>query len=566
MSKNKPSGSDRSDRSSQADSGKNESGAADGYGYQNHFQSNYFNTTDNNGNYKSNGKTGGRKSLVRRITTYQILQNLSLTLFINFNIALIFSCILVFQVCNAASAVYRSRSMNLTVLEGAPAVTYPMFDGCRVEEVREMPSRLRLPRSITGLLGLPDGTAVWLRFQKISDISFTKPWANVYSDFTMPVRESPQELYYFVEFSHHNLFFYLWLGTCVLLVLEIISVVKRMFRINYTTKKMLQPIMDLTRAAQSMNAEPGLKLSAAIATLNTITEQHLDKRISIEDERVELKGLAGAINSMLDRLDLAYQAQLRFVSDASHELRTPISVIQGYANLLDRWGKKDEKTLQESIDAIKNEADSMKDMVEQLLFLARSDNHSITISMENFDYAQLAEEVCRETKMIDETHAFSANIQPDLPVYGDFPLMKQALRIFIDNSIKYTPEGGSISITAKNSEKSKGYIEVAVSDTGIGIPEDALPFIFDRFFRADKSRTRKSGGTGLGLSIAKWIIDSHKGYVEIISRKDVGTKFTIFFPRSAAAPTPNQSANPGASAGTSSSTNQNVQPPTNPSE
>jgi signal transduction histidine kinase len=104
---------------------------------------------------------------------------------------------------------------------------------------------------------------------------------------------------------------------------------------------------------------------------------------------------------MLDRLDAAYSSQLRFVSDASHELRTPIAVIQGYSNLLDRWGKNDEKTLQEAIDAIKTEAAGMQDLVEQLLFLARSDNQSITLSVEVVDAAALAEVVFRETQMID---------------------------------------------------------------------------------------------------------------------------------------------------------------------
>jgi len=276
--------------------------------------------------------------------------------------------------------------------------------------------------------------------------------------------------------------------------------------------------------------EPSLKLSGAIDTINAITENDLDRRIAIEDERVELKGLASAINGMLDRLDAAYRTQLRFVSDASHELRTPISVIQGYANLLDRWGKNDGKTLQESIDAIKNEADSMKELVEQLLFLARSDNHSIAISMDDVDLAALAEEVDREAKMIDEAHDYRINAAESLVIKGDYQLLKQALRIFVDNSVKYTPRDGRISLTVSRSENRAGYVEIVVRDSGIGIPDEALPHIFDRFFRADESRARSSGGTGLGLSIAKWIVDSHNGVIDVVSRKDAGTKFTLSFP------------------------------------
>ena len=282
-------------------------------------------------------------------------------------------------------------------------------------------------------------------------------------------------------------------------------------------------------AGYAAYGESSLKISGAIDTLNTITERHLDRRIAIDDERVELKGLASAINGMLDRLDAAYQAQLRFVSDASHELRTPISVIQGYANLLDRWGKNDEKTLQESIDAIKNEAQSMKELVEQLLFLARGDNHSIMFTTEDVDISALVEEVTREAKMIDETHIYQARIDGKLIIRGDYQLLKQALRILIDNSVKFTPSAGRITIGATRSETRPGYVDITVRDSGSGISEEALPHVFDRFYKADESRSRSTGGTGLGLSIAKWIVDSHDGIIEVVSRQDAGTRFTLSF-------------------------------------
>ncbi|MCL2057664.1 MAG: HAMP domain-containing histidine kinase [Oscillospiraceae bacterium] len=283
------------------------------------------------------------------------------------------------------------------------------------------------------------------------------------------------------------------------------------------------------RAERAVRNEPALKLSGAIDTINTITERHLDKRISIEDERVELKGLASAINGMLDRLDAAYQAQLRFVSDASHELRTPISVIQGYANLLDRWGKNDERTLQESIDAIKNEAESMKELVEQLLFLTRGENQSIMLHMEDVDVAVLIDEVTREAIMIDEAHEYQSKTGEGLYIRGDYQLLKQALRILVDNSVKFTPPGGRIAISSAKSGSRPGYLDIIVRDSGAGISEDALPHIFDRFFKADESRARSTGGTGLGLAIAKWIIDSHQGVIEVVSRKDAGTRFTLSF-------------------------------------
>ncbi len=319
-----------------------------------------------------------------------------------------------------------------------------------------------------------------------------------------------------------------------LLVIQLISLLRSISTVSRSVSRALQPIYELTRTAtRTIGNEQGRQrvdspsLDGTIKTLNTITENRLDTRIVIADEQQELKGLANAINEMLDRLDAAYQSQLRFVSDASHELRTPIAVIQGYANMLDRWGKQDAQTLQESIDAIKGEAASMQDLVEQLLFLARSDNDSIVLKTGLVDVSALAEEVLAETRMIDEAHTYDASIAPALTIYGDAQLIKQALRIFVDNAIKYTPAGERIRIAAKRDGSN---VALSVSDNGIGIPEQDLPHVFDRFFRSDQSRARKTGGTGLGLSIAKWIVDRHGGHVELLSRKEIGTRIVLVLP------------------------------------
>jgi len=217
---------------------------------------------------------------------------------------------------------------------------------------------------------------------------------------------------------------------------------------------------------------------------------------------------------------------LTFVSDASHELRTPISVIQGYANLLDRWGKNDEKTLQESIDAIKDETANMKGLVEQLLFLARGDNNTMALQIERFELSVLAVEVLRETQMIDGGHEYDSSVAPVF-INADKSLIKQATRILIDNAMKYTPSGKRITISVSDAD---GYARLTVQDEGIGIAPDAVPQIFDRFFRADESRARATGGTGLGLSIAKWITERHGGHMEVLSRQDIGTRISIVLP------------------------------------
>lgn len=337
--------------------------------------------------------------------------------------------------------------------------------------------------------------------------------------------------YYVVEY---NIGDYLAVFLPVLLaalLFELLFIAGSIFKGAGAVRRALQPIADLTQSARSIHtaktAQPMAQLRNLTGTIDTINATDLDTRISISSDQKELKDLAGAINAMLDRINEAYRSQTRFVSDASHELRTPIAVIQGYANLLDRWGKNDEAALQESIEAIKNEADNMKDLVEQLLFLARGDNDSMQLSMEEFNLSELVAEIVRETVMIDPHHEFKSKSDSGVYTIGDIQLIKQALRIFIDNSVKYTPHDGAISVTTS---RDGDYAKVVVQDTGIGIPPLDIPYVFDRFFRADDSRARKTGGTGLGLSIAKWIIDRHQGTVEILSREDIGTRIIISLP------------------------------------
>ena len=315
------------------------------------------------------------------------------------------------------------------------------------------------------------------------------------------------------------------------IMLEIWYILWTLLTAKRSVRHALQPIYELTMAAQSISVDQQpltpIPLDGAINTLNAITEDHLDRRISIEDERDELQGLAMAINNMLDRLDAAYQSQLRFVSDASHELRTPIAIIQGYANLLGRWGKDDPKTLQESIDAIKSEAVGMQSLIEQLLFLARSDNRSIPMEIDDVDLSALADEVVRESRMLATIHTIEAKIEPDIFIKADLQLLKQAMRIFVDNATKYSPEGGKIIIGLQRSGTN---VQLRVTDYGGGIAEEDLPKLFERFWRADESRTRKTGGTGLGLSIAKWIIDAHNGQIEAVSRCGMGTRMSVILP------------------------------------
>ncbi len=278
-----------------------------------------------------------------------------------------------------------------------------------------------------------------------------------------------------------------------------------------SARRVLRPIDEMAQITRNINAS------------------RLDTRLNLKGSQNELKDLAGTINEMLERIDTAYRSQIRFVSDASHELRTPIAVIQGYANLLDRWGKNDPQTLQESIAALKAESENMKELVEKLLFLARGDNNTLTLHMESIPLDRLVREIARETAMIDPNHVFRISREDPVAVTADAQLLKQAVRILIDNSIKYTPPGGEITIGCTGNAGNE--VRLLVQDSGAGIPAADVPFIFDRFYRADSSRTRKTGGTGLGLSIAKWIVERHNGRIEVLSREGYGTRMSVILPR-----------------------------------
>lgn len=309
-------------------------------------------------------------------------------------------------------------------------------------------------------------------------------------------------------------------------------------RIGTNTKvirKTLKPLSDMAETARSIHqdissmgsASTGADIKHLAGAISTINAKQLNQQLSVDSSQEELKDLAYAINDMLNRINRAYQSQVRFVSDASHELRTPISVIQGYASLLDRWGKHDEKTMQEAIDAIKSETGSMKVLVEQLLFLARGDNETIHMESVVFDICKTVEEIVRETRLIDPSHTFETLLDGPAYIQADQQLIKQAIRILVDNSIKYTPAGEKIQLKVV---KENNVVKIQVQDNGIGIAPEDVAQIFDRFYRSDESRARKTGGSGLGLAIAKWIIDHHGGYYEVLSRVDIGTRITLILP------------------------------------
>lgn len=260
-----------------------------------------------------------------------------------------------------------------------------------------------------------------------------------------------------------------------------------------------------------------------IETIDSIDAENLDKRLAPVDSRDELYELTDRINGMLDDIQLTLERQSNFVSDASHELKTPLSVIQGYAGLLKRWGKDDPEILAEGIDSIAREADNMKRIVQQLLLLAKLGNYSMTKM--RFKLSEAVREAVDAYSVTGLPHKINFSGQTDIFVETDKSLLVESVRTLIDNAVKYTPgENGIIDVSVS---ASGDHAEITVSDNGIGISEEDLPRIFDRFYRCDKARGRESGSSGLGLTIAKNIIEIMGGQITVSSVKGQGTTFKI---------------------------------------
>ncbi len=271
---------------------------------------------------------------------------------------------------------------------------------------------------------------------------------------------------------------------------------------------------------------PIAEMSVQVSRLN-LKNIH-NERLNVEGSKDELRTLAVVINEMLDRMEQAYEAQKQFVSEASHELRTPITVLQGYSSMLRRWGAEDKEVLSESIEAIESEAKSMQELVEKLLFLSRHERRKLPFAKEWFDMGELVQELEKEMVYMSETRDMQCTVCDSVRVYGDKQALKQAIRVFLDNAVKYTKEGDRITLSCKNRN---GACEISIEDTGLGMKREDVEGIFGRFFRADTVRGKNIEGHGLGLSIARLIIDGHAGKILVRTQFTKGSCFTITIPR-----------------------------------
>ena len=299
-------------------------------------------------------------------------------------------------------------------------------------------------------------------------------------------------------------------------------------------RRKLQPLNELALTAESIANYP-LAQDARIEDL-----EHAIERASVESPQIatgnaDLRSIEVALNSLLRQMQESRAQQMRFVSDASHELRTPIAVIQGYVNMLDRWGTSDEKVLQESIEALKMESEHMQELVEQLLFLARGDSGRTVLQRTQVNFAAMVREVWEESEMVDNTHSYRCPLTEQnagdarFVASCDLALVKQSMRTIVQNAAKYSPAGTTITLSAQADDAGVAYV---VQDEGIGMNGNDVSRAFERFYRADGARGTNEG-SGLGLSIAKWIVDAHGGTIDVLTSEGVGTRFTVSFPRTA---------------------------------
>ncbi len=240
----------------------------------------------------------------------------------------------------------------------------------------------------------------------------------------------------------------------------------------------------------------------------------------------EVGRLAATFNEMLGRIEELFRSQQRFVSDISHELRSPLTAIRGNLDLLRRGASDDPEARHQALAAIDGEAERMQRLVTDLLLLARADE-GIKIQKELVELDTLMLDVYRQAQLIAGGVNICLGSEDQAQVTGDRDRLKQLLLNLVDNAIKYTPSGGQVRLSL---ERDTQWVRVYVSDTGIGIPAEDLDKIFDRFYRVDKARSREKGGSGLGLAIAKWITDAHGGRIEVQSEIGKGTTFTLWLP------------------------------------
>jgi two-component system, OmpR family, sensor histidine kinase ArlS len=277
----------------------------------------------------------------------------------------------------------------------------------------------------------------------------------------------------------------------------------------FLAKQLLRPVRDLAQA------------------MVKIKKNGFQERMEVYKQKDELTDLTIVFNEMMDEIEKSFLKQKQFVEDASHELRTPVSILEGHLSLLNRWGKKDPAILDESLEASLQETSRLKKLINDLLELTRAEN-SRTLIGEKANIEVIIQQVIKNLEIIHPHFRFRVEIEQQLPqIAMSEQHLQQILIILLDNAIKYSRQNKIVEIIVK---RMNDKILLSVADHGIGIPSEHIPEVFNRFYRIDKARSRENGGTGLGLSIAKRLMEKYNGVISIESNEGIGTKISMRLP------------------------------------
>lgn len=258
-------------------------------------------------------------------------------------------------------------------------------------------------------------------------------------------------------------------------------------------------------------------------------DEGLALRVYFFQNRDEFTELAGIFNEMMDRLEYSFQQQKQFVEDASHELRTPIAIIEGHLSLLNRWGKEDPTVLNESLTLALEETKRLRMIVMDLLALSRAEKPATFYDTQPINPVPIIEKVLLNLTLLHPEFTFTKELedQEQILIRIKPNHLEQILLILLDNAIKYSGRTKTIDILSKLQDDQ---LVLVIQDYGQGIPRKELPYIFQRFFRADKARNRETSGIGLGLSIAQRLVTSYHGTIKAESHEGMGTRMILTFP------------------------------------
>ncbi len=281
----------------------------------------------------------------------------------------------------------------------------------------------------------------------------------------------------------------------------------------WLSRKAVAPVGEIARAAQS------------------ISEHELSKRLPIPQTGDELQSLSETLNELFGRLERAFKRVTQFTADASHELRTPVALMRTRTEIALRK-QRSEADYRETIVRIHKELERTSALIENLMTLARADSGSEVLQVASTNLNEVLLEISEPARLLAEGKAIHYDQRlPETPlrVNGNAPSLRRLFLILIDNAVKYTPHEGRISVVLDTSD---GAAVTEIRDTGVGISSSDLDHVFERFYRADASRSRESGGAGLGLSIAKWIAEAHEGKISVVSKVGEGSVFRVEIPLS----------------------------------